>query len=263
MKYIITGHKGLIGSSLKNKLDNLKYKCVKSIDLRENENTKDLKNLKIKANIVFHLADNCKINKCIKNPNLSFENVNGIYSVLEMCRKNNIKKIVYFSSSRILGIEKNPYIAGKIYGEELIKAYNKCYGIEYIIIRPSAVYGGNDKTKRLIEIWLNNAIEEEDLEIYGNSSKTLSFTYITDFINNIIKCLNKDWNKEYNIAGKEEELLKVAKEIIKQTNSKSKIIFKHKEIEQPQKVNIKSDFECPTLIKDGIKFEIIRKIKLK
>lgn len=259
MKYIITGHKGLIGQALKERLDLVKWKCVDAIDRREDSLTltEDMADWKIKADIVFHLADNCKINECIKYPEASFDNVRGIQSVLEMCRKNKIKKIVYFSSSRVLNEETNPYTAGKVYGEELVKAYHKCYGIEYIIIRPSTVYGGNDQTNRLINIWLNNALKNKPLVIYGSEKKTLSFTYITDFIDSTIKCLKK-WNQEYNIAGREEKLFNVAVEIIKQSNSKSIIKIRPIELEQPQKVKLKSAFKCKTRIQDGIKCELER-----
>lgn len=258
MKYIMTGHVGLIGTKLKKALDNNGYQFIRGLDKRVSihDNTTNTKNTKLNADIVFHLADNCKINQIIKNPELSFENVRGIESILEMCRKNNIKKIVYFSSSRVLSKEENPYTAYKKYGEYLVKAYSKCYGIEYIIIRPSTVYGGLDKTNRLMNIWISNALQNEPLEIYGDLNKTLGFTYVDDFVNGVLGALTLKWNSEYNISGKEEKLIDVAREIIKQVNSKSKIVLKPIELEQPQKVNIKSNFDCPTDIKKGIKLEL-------
>lgn len=261
MRFIITGHMGLIGKPLKKKLLDLGNVCVDCVDKRDNleTNTDEMSDWKTKADIVFHLADNCKINQIIKNPELAFENSRGIESVLEMCRKNKIKKIVYFSSSRVLSEEKNPYTASKKYGEELVKSYSKCYGIKYIIIRPSTVYGGHDETNRLINIWLNNALHGKDLIIYGADDKTLSFTYINDFINAIKTILKKDkWNTEYNIAGSTEYLYDVAKYIIQWTQSTSKIVFKINELEQPQNVKLKSDIKCPIGIKDGIKYEISR-----
>jgi nucleoside-diphosphate-sugar epimerase len=243
MKYVITGQKGLIGQELKKELDKLGHECVLEIDTRDGEeyNIKYLKNrLGIEADICFHLASNCKINKIINNPDEAFENVKGTYSVFEFCRKNGIKKIVYFSSSRVVASEKNPYVASKLYGEELCKAYNECYDIKYLIIRPSTVYSpGEDKTNRLMNIWLNNAKNNEDLIIYGDNTKTLSFTYIKDFLVALFLILNKNnWNKVYNIYGKEEKVIDVAKTIVKLTNSKSEIRFMRSEKSQPQRVNI-------------------------
>ena len=245
---------GLIGAPLKKRLDSLGFECVEAVDIRH-ENSQKVDSMidwKIKADVVFHLADNCKINECIRNPKLSFENIRNIQAVLEMCRLNDIKKIVYFSSSRILSKEKNPYTAGKIYGEELVKTYSKCYGIDYIIIRPSTVYGGRDETSRVFSIWITQAKLGRDLEIFGDLNKTLSFTYIDDFIDGVIKSLEK-WNGEYNIAGEEVCVVEMAAEIIKQMKSDSSIVFRPAEIQQPQRVNLKSDFPCNTTYKEGIR----------
>ena len=261
MKYAITGHKGLIGKELKERLDSAGHTCELAVDKRDynKENIIDMEDWKVKGvDIFFQLAAHCKINQAIKNPALPFENnVLGIYSVLEFCRRNKIPKIVFFSSSRVLSKENNPYTVSKLYGEELCKAYKACYGIDYIIIRPSTVYSpGKDETHRLMDIWINNAKKGKYLEIYGDKHKSLSFTYVEDFVDGVmrfIKVWNENYNKEYNIAGNEELLVDVAKEIKRQTKSKSKIVFKSPETEQPQIVHLQSDFKCLTTIKEGIR----------
>lgn len=256
MRYCIAGHMGLIGKELKYSLDKRGHQCVLAIDKRGGTHTSDLRNKKVKADIFYHLAANCKIREVIKEPHLAFENIQASYDVFEFCRKNRIPKIVYFSSTRILFPEKNSYTASKVYGEELCKAYYKCYGLEYLIIRPSTVYGGEDKTGRLMEIWIKNAKQDQDLIIYGDKNKTLSFSYVDDFVKGIL-CADV-WNEDYNIAGKEEKLFDVAKEIIKQTNSRSKIVFKKQESAQPQKVKVdtkkirKLGWKPEVNIKEGI-----------
>jgi len=271
----MSGHKGLIGKELLKRLKSEGHDFVLGIDLRDKENPRDVReinNLEIsneikqKTDIFFHLAANCKVNKCIKEPEWAFENVEGVFQALEFCRKNNIKKFVYFSSSRVLYPEKNPYTASKLYGEELCKSYKKTYGIDYIIIRPSTVYGpGPDPTNRLMNIWLNKALNNENLEIYGNKDKTLDFTYVNDFVNGIMLAFNNSFqnereNKEYNIAtGKGIKLYDVAKEIIKQTNADSNIVLKEPEKQQPQQVETdiskiqKLGYKPKTDIKQGIK----------
>jgi len=263
MKYIITGHKGLIGSALKKRLDE-KWKCVGVYDVR-NGIKEDLMDSFIteKADVIFHCAANCKINQCIKDPELAYENVIMIKDVLEACKQNKIPKIVYFSSSRVLSEEKNPYTASKLYGEELVKAYLKCYGINYLIIRPSTVYGGEDKTNRLMNIWINQALKDKPLYIYGDENKTLDFTYIDDFLDALFLVLDEN-NKEYNISGgKELRLDDVACEIIRQTG-KGKLKYRPEEIAQPQTTSIditplrKKGYNPKVNIKEGIKREIKR-----
>src|SRR3989344_1514808 len=172
MNFAMTGHKGLIGSFLLKKLIERGDKPVLLVDTREGKNILDIGNynLKDKIDVFIHLASFCKINKIIENPLLTFENNSkGMERIMEFCRKNEIPKMVFTSSSRILSKEKNPYTASKIYGEELVKGYFQCYGIDYVIIRPSTVYGPfNDKTKRLIDIWILNALKGEELKIYEN-----------------------------------------------------------------------------------------------
>lgn len=262
MKYAITGHKGLIGRKLKERLDSEGHSCRMSVDSRESAmNVMYMKDCKVEeVDVLFHLAAFCKINKTIENPSLAFENnVQGTYNVLEFCRRNKIPKIVFFSSSRVLSPEKNPYTASKIYGEELVKAYSQCYGLEYLIIRPSTVYGGEDKTHRLMDTWIKNAQMGRPLIIYGDENKTLDFTHIDDFIVGVMYTLKGEWNKEYNISGKKElKLIDVAKEIISQANTKSKIIFKKPELAQPQRVKVECnvDYTPKVDIKEGIKREL-------
>ena len=263
----ITGHKGLIGSFLKKRLEKEEHKIIFGIDKKDGKDIGFLRDFEPneKIDILIHCAALCKINKTIRHPFLGHINGVDTFEVLEFCKKNNIKKIIYFSSSRVLSSEKNPYTAGKLYGEELCKAYKNCYGIDYIIIRPSTVYGPfDDTTNRVMHTFIMNALKNNDLEIYGDPEiKTLDFTYVEDFVDAIILTLNGDWNQEYNISGNEErKLYDLAKFIIRETNSESKIVIKDAEIAQPQKVKLdlsqieKLGYVPKTSLEEGVKKNI-------
>jgi len=265
MNILMTGHRGLIGTYLKKRLE--EGNLILGIDKVEGKDVEFLKELipSVKIDIVIHCAAFCKINKTVDDPNLAFKNAEDAHIVLDFCRKNNIKKIVYFSSSRILSKEKNPYTASKIYGEELCKAYKNCYDIDYIIIRPSTVYGPVlDRTKRLMHIFIVNALQGKDLIVFGDpETKTLDFTYVEDFVEGVMLTLNNDWNKEYNISGNEEfKVYDLAKFIIEEINSKSKIIVKDAEAAQPQQVRIdvseieKIGYKPKVSLKEGVKKNI-------
>lgn len=244
MNVAITGHRGLIGSSLKKRLEAEGHKILFCVDIKEGNDIKNLIDKRFKGiDLLIHTASHCKINQSISDPEKTFkENVVGTFSVFEFCRKNKIPKIIFFSSSRVLNKEKNPYTASKIYGEELCKSYKDSYGLDYIIIRPSTVYGPIwDKTERLIHIFITNALENKNIEIYGNpKTKTLDFTYIDDFIDAILLILKKGgWCEDYNISGGQEcNIFNLAEKIINLTNSKSKIIIKPPEVTQPQEVSV-------------------------
>lgn len=245
MNIVMTGHRGLIGSFLKKRLEEEGHRIVLAIDKREGKEVSMLRDFELAPNvsvdIVIHCAALCKINKSVENPEIGHVNALDSFDVFEFCRKNGIKKIVYFSSSRVLNNEKNPYTAGKVYGEELCKAYKDCYGIDYLIVRPSTVYGPFwDETRRLMHIYITNALMGKDLEVYGNpETKTLDFTYVDDFVDAVILALNGEWNRAYNISGNEEfKVYELAKMIVDMTGSSSKIVIKDEEIAQPQRVSV-------------------------
>ena len=245
MNIVLTGSRGLIGNLLKDKLRSAGHNIILEIDKRIGIDTDYLEHHKLdgfeKVDMVIHASAYCKIKETIANPDLGHINALSTYKVLEFCRKNKIPKIVFFSSSRVLNKEANPYTAGKMYGESLCKAYHDCYGIDYLIIRPSTVYGPFwDKTRRLMHIYITSALKNEDLIIYGNpETKTLDFTYVDDFVEGVSLAMKNQWNKEYNISGGEEyNISDLAKFIIQETGSKSKIIIEGAEIAQPQQVKV-------------------------
>jgi UDP-glucose 4-epimerase len=120
----------------------------------------------------------------------------------------------------------------------LVKGYQQCYGIDYIIIRPSTVYGPfNDETKRLIDVWILNLLTGKDLKIFGDENKTLDFTYIDDFIDGFILAMGQK-NREFDISyGAGVKLVDVANHLIK-LNGSGKIEFCSPETAQPQEVEL-------------------------
>ncbi|MAG50328.1 hypothetical protein CL621_01645 [archaeon] len=255
MSIILTGSKGLIGNFLLNRLKKEKNKIEYELDLRSGFDILNIDSLKLNRDTqpvdkFIHLASFCKINQCIENPLLAFKNnVEGTYKCLEFCRLNDIKKFIFTSSSRIVSQEKNSYTASKIYGEELVKGYQECYGVDYVIIRPSSVYGPFiDLTRRLMTEFCIKAFRGEELPIYGNKAKNLSFTYIDDFIEGFMIAM-KQKNKIFNIYGDEVKIIDVANKIINLVG-KGHIKFYPAEIAQPQKIEGKTSEE---LIKLGYK----------
>lgn len=241
MNFILTGNNGLIGHFLLEKLKASGDKPILLIDKRDGKNINDLENFSLseKVDVFIHLAALCKINKSIEDPQPTFENnVLGMHKVMEFCRKNKIPKVVFTSSSRILSKEKNPYTASKIYGEELLKGYSHSYGIKYVIIRPSTVYGPfNDQTQRLMDLFILSALKGEELKIFGDENKTLDFTYIDDFIDGFLRAMDQK-NREFDIsAGKGIKVSYVADLIINHAGKGYKTFHKA-EIAQPQEVEL-------------------------
>ncbi|MBU2503445.1 MAG: NAD-dependent epimerase/dehydratase family protein [Nanoarchaeota archaeon] len=258
----MTGHRGLIGTSLLKRLKEQGHKAVFLIDKKEGNDVVDINNFRLDepVDMMIHLASFCKINQAIENPKLAFQNnVLGMHNVMEFCRKNKIPKIIFTSSSRILSKEKNAYTASKIYGEELIKSYSYCYNVNYVIIRPSTVYGPfNDETKRLMDVFCLNSLQGKELQIFGDENKTLDFTYIDDFIDATLLAM-KEKNKVFNVSfGKGIKVSYVADMIINLAGKGTKKFYPE-EIAQPQRIELdiseiqKLGFKPKINIEEGVR----------
>ncbi len=156
------------------------------------------------------------------------DNFITLYNVLEFCRKNSIKKFIFASSREVYGNSEkivhseneayvrdceSPYTASKIGGEALIHAYNQCFGLNFVILRFSNVYGMYDNSDRLIPLFIRLTKGNTNLIVYGKE-KFLDFTYIDDAISGIMGCIknfDRIKNDVFNIAsGKGTSIVEIA-----------------------------------------------------
>jgi len=117
--------------------------------------------------------------------------------------RNSVKHFIYFSSSMVYGnfegaavTEESPcnpmgiYGALKFGGEKLVIAYNQVFGLPYTIVRPSALYGERCVSRRVGQVFIENALQGKDLVIKGDGEECLDFTYIGDLVNGICRCIS-------------------------------------------------------------------------
>ena len=99
----------------------------------------------------------------------------------------------------------------------IVKAYHRVFDIPYTIIRPSALYGERCVSRRVSQIFIENAVQGMDITINGDGSDKLDFTYIDDLIDGITliieneKARNETFNMTYGEArtiGEMAEILK-------------------------------------------------------
>jgi nucleoside-diphosphate-sugar epimerase len=119
----------------------------------------------------------------------------GLLNLLEASAKNNVKKFVYVSSSMVYGNLRDTYIDGvneshdcrplgqygimKLAGEWLVQDYQRRTGMDYTIVRPSAVYGPRDVEDRVVSKFLLTAIRGGEIQVNGGDEQ-LDFTFVTD-----------------------------------------------------------------------------------
>lgn len=146
--------------------------------------------------VIVHMAALPLAALAIEHTEEAFQSIlNSTQNILEILR--DLKKparLVYISSSMVYGDfltpevdeldhPKNPkdiYGAFKIAGEIIVSAYAKNYGIDTVICRPSAVYGPTDTNARVIQKFINAALQGKPLLLDGDGSMKLDFTYVED-----------------------------------------------------------------------------------
>ncbi len=202
-----------------------------------------------KPDIVVFLAAVAHANKANKDPYNTFDHsLRTLENTLDTIRDTNAH-LIYFSSSMVYGeFEErkvseltvcNPigiYGALKYSGEKLLIAYNQVFGLKYSIIRPSALYGERCVSRRVSQVFIENAINSKNLEINGDGQDSLDFTYIDDLINGVeLVIKNKSsLGQTFNITfGKSEKIINLAKYIANKFNVK--INFKKRDKLMPKR----------------------------
>jgi nucleoside-diphosphate-sugar epimerase len=109
------------------------------------------------------------------------------------------------------------YGALKVAGEKLVVAYNQVFDLPYTIIRPSALYGPRCVSRRVGQIFIENALDGMKLKVDGDGSDRLDFTYIEDLVQGVrlvIQCpqaRNEIFNLTYGEARTIADLVEVVK----------------------------------------------------
>lgn len=243
------GHEVIIYDAFLNYVSPLKSRYMNCLEYRLNDIKNDAKIIRgdirhrglliktlldTKPEIVIHLA-------AIPIASASNEfsedaiqiNLNGTVTLLECLRVvNSVKRFVFASSSFVYGHFKcepaneehstdpiDVYGGTKLSGEILTKSFGKKFGIDYTIIRPSAVYGPTDANKRVSEIFVENALLQNPLTLHNGGSEKVDFTYVTDTAHGFVLAsfCEQAKNEVFNITRGEGKTIKEFSDILKKT----------------------------------------------
>lgn len=121
------------------------------------------------------------------------------------------------------------YDEAKRFAEAITMAYHRYHNVETRIVRIFNTYGERMRVDdgRAIPAFISQALKNEDITVFGDGTQTRSVCYVSDLIEGIYKLMMSDYDLPMNIGNPEEvTILNLAKEIIKLTDSKSKITYK-------------------------------------
>jgi dTDP-glucose 4,6-dehydratase len=120
------------------------------------------------------------------------------------------------------------YDEAKRFAEAITMAYHRVHGLETRIARIFNTFGPRMRLNdgRAVPNFIDQALQNQPLTIYGDGSQTRSFCYITDQIDGLYRLMSSEYAQPVNIGNPEElTILEFAKLIKKLCNSKSSITF--------------------------------------
>ena len=184
-----------------------------------------------KADVVIQLAAVSHANRSNKDPYSTFDHsLRTLENALDASR-SSVKQFIFFSSSMVYGHFDgdavtedticNPlgiYGALKFAGEKMVIAYNQVFDMPYTIIRPSALYGERCISRRVGQIFLENAVIGKNVTVHGDGSDKLDFTYIQDLIQGVVcaiehpDAINQIFNMTYGQGREIREMAEMVKE---------------------------------------------------
>lgn len=263
-KILITGGAGFVGSRVAEKLIEDKNNYVVILDDLSTGEYAKLPNLPkdnwrfVKADVnkyseisevmlatrfdfVFHYAALVGVQRTQDNPVKVLDDIDGIKHVLNLCKSTGVKRVFFSSSSEVYGepVElpqheettplnsRVPYAVVKNIGESFVRSYQKEFGLEYTIFRFFNTYGPKQSPDFVMSKFINKALNNEDITMYGDGNQTRTFCYIDDNVDTCLKAMSEDMvvNDVMNVGGENEiKIIDLARLIIKLTGSSSKII---------------------------------------
>lgn len=259
-KYLITGGAGFIGSHIAEELSKKGHHVIVLDNLRTGF-TNNLEGLDVEfingdirdkdillqyakeATAIFHLAALVSVPESLVNISGCIDiNTQGTINVLEAAKNNYGCKVILSSSAANYGDDPilpktecmipkpmTPYAISKLDGEYYLEMYRKQWQIPTVSLRYFNVFGSrqnpNSAYAAAVPIFINKALKNEPITIYGYGNQTRDFIYVKDIVRANIFASEKG-DSIYNVAlGHSTSIIELAEKIIEITNSKSPIVL--------------------------------------
>jgi nucleoside-diphosphate-sugar epimerase len=186
-----------------------------------------------KPQAIVHLAAVAHAGQSNKDPHSTFDHsLRTLENALDFARGDDtLEQFVFLSSSMVYGDfltpevdEEHPlnsigiYGALKVAGEKIVAAYNQVFDLPYTVVRPSALYGPRCISRRVSQLFIEDAIAGEPLRVQGDGSDRLDFTYIDDLVQGLTlvlgepRALGETFNLTYGASRSIAELAAIVQE---------------------------------------------------
>ena len=129
------------------------------------------------------------------------------------------------------------YDEAKRFAEAITMAYHTYHGLKTRIVRIFNTFGPRMRINdgRAVPTFISQALNGEDITVFGDGSQTRSFCYVSDLVEGIYRLMMSDESEPVNIGNPNEmTVLQLAERILKKTDNKSKIIFKPLPVDDPK-----------------------------
>lgn len=221
MKILLTGGAGYVGAKLALALKEKGHEVEIYDKPKDILNPVDLRIAIQGKDIVYHLAALAEIKYTDAHPNETYSvNIEGTNNVAKICAEYGVLLnfistcCIYGNPLEVPSVEDhliNPsdsYAMTKAAGEYLVKMWGLSKGLKYNIIRFDTVYGPSiEKQMRAdmcIQIFLNAALEGDDIKITGDGKQSRNFIHIDDLVRGLVLITEKGIVGEtINLAGNE------------------------------------------------------------
>jgi UDP-glucose 4-epimerase len=202
-----------------------------------------------KPQVIIHCASFPRQKVVNANPSWGADvMMRGLINLLESAKTHGVERFVYISSSMVYGdfedqvledddcAPQGQYGIMKLAGEWLVKDYARRTGMEYVIIRPSAVYGPLDVEDRVVAKFMIAAMRGQTLKVNG-AGETLDFTYVDDAADGIVASATRimSRNNTYNITKSHSVSLLEAAEMIVEIVGSGQIEQRDKDADFPSR----------------------------
>lgn len=190
---------------------------------------------------VFHYAATVGVQRTLENPIQVLADIHGIEHILKLSKSASVQRVFFSSSSEVYGepVEipqredttplnsRLPYAIVKNVGEAYMKSYWREYRLPYTILRFFNTYGPLQSQDFVIAKFLRNALDGEDIPLYGGGTQTRTFCHVQDNCEFSRRLLERDLgvNETINVGSDVEITVReLAETIVGLTDSRSKLI---------------------------------------